>query len=106
MELKEFISKTLKQIVDGVIDAQDYVKNGKSNAVISPRNSFSTTPFIDFDIAVTSDESESTTAGAGITVVSIFKAKGEMETGNREQNISRVRFKVPIRLPNSDFYQP
>ena len=34
MDIKEFISQTLKQIIDGVLDAQDQTR--KSNAVVVP----------------------------------------------------------------------
>ena len=34
MDIKKFISQTLKQIIDGVLDAQDQTR--KSNAVVVP----------------------------------------------------------------------
>jgi len=37
MELREFLSETLKQIVKGVIDAQEFVKQEGHGAKVNPR---------------------------------------------------------------------
>jgi hypothetical protein len=50
MELKEFVSESLKQIIDGVIDAQTYV--GNKGASINPGHIIyinpSNIPFVDY----------------------------------------------------------
>jgi hypothetical protein len=38
MELKDFIADTLKQLIDGVLDAQEYAK--EKRAVINPEEKF------------------------------------------------------------------
>lgn len=99
MELKEFISTTLKQVVEGVIDAQDYMKKEKINAIISPAGTYVKEKSIDFDVAITVNESNSTSAGGGINVASIITAGGKKNSESTEQSISRVKFSVGVNLP-------
>lgn len=97
MELKDFVSEALKHIIQGVSNAQDYVKEQKINAAINQKGR--TNP-VEFDVAVSSNESKSNSLGGGITVASIFKAKGEKTSANSEQNMSRIKFYVDLKLPD------
>lgn len=100
MELKEFIAATLQQIITGVVEAQNYIKKEKINAVVNSQIGARTDKTIEFDIAVTVNESKSTSAGGGISVASIINAGGKKQTESLEQSISRVKFSVDVLLPN------
>ncbi|MDD2660787.1 MAG: hypothetical protein PHY54_14110 [Methylococcales bacterium] len=81
MELKYFISETLSQIIDGVLDAQEKVqKSGANGGRVSPhvRNiSESASLFgvtndklpvilVDFDVSVEAQEGTGTKGGIGV----------------------------------------
>lgn len=122
MELKDFVSTSIEQISRGIMEAGENLKN--TDAIVSPEdfrvNSDSSQAFgrtkndnvlkdidagtrvvqkVDFDIALTVDESQSKTAGAKISVLSIgIGAEGgsESTTGT----VSRLQFSVPVVFPS------
>lgn len=53
---------------------------------------------VDFDVAVTAQDTDSTQAGGGIRVVSVFSAGGEMQTQSTNASVSRIRFKLPLQI--------
>lgn len=104
MELKKFVSETLKEIIAGVKDAQDFA--AKNDACINP-NQFGTlvTPKnildmgdgtvsivqpVQFDVCVTYSKKES--GRLGIEIVS-----GGRECINGAE--SRIKFSVAVSLP-------
>lgn len=94
MDIKEFVSQTLKQVIDGVVDAQAQTR--ETNAVVVPGGDYQKK--VDFDIAVTVVEGTVTSAKAGISVCSI----GAGVTGKTESSssiVSRIKFEIPIDLP-------
>lgn len=112
MQLNEFISQTLNQIIDGVTSAQEYGKTKKAN--INPSSarmdskasgycycSETGIPLqdVEFDVAVTVSESNITSNGdkniGAISVTSLNQAS------NQNSSVSRIKFKVPILLPNA-----
>ncbi len=116
MELKEFISEALIQIVSGIEDAQGKIE--ESNAEISPK--FSTrqqattgklnTLFsskhniirqVDFDIAVSATEGTGTKAGVGV-LAGAFNLGASGSSNQENQTASRIRFSVPVTLPTID----
>ena len=77
MELKDFVSGTMKHIIEGVIDAQQYAK--EVNAKINPEGLVNNKNIIwdrggnagqllEFDIAVTTSEGDQYKGGLGIFV--------------------------------------
>ena len=112
MQLDEFVSQTLKQVIDGVSAAQEYGKS--KNANINPSSgrmdgkaagySFCIETGIplqdvEFDVAVTVSESNIESDGdknvGAISVTSLNQAS------NQSSSVSRIKFKVPILLPRS-----
>jgi len=89
MELQEFITKTLVQIMKGVADAQSEFSGQKIGFQDG------TYKYVDFDVAVVATESSG--SGAGIGVVGVLK--GQMSSESAEGSVSRIQFKVPIRYP-------
>jgi len=111
MELKDFVSETLKQIMEGAKVAQE--KAAEMGGAINPKGIISTDPksvkgpfaepvqFIDFDVVVSTSDLDKAKGGLGVFVGEIgIGVKGEVE----EQNlaVNRIRFSVPVYLPSQE----
>ena len=113
MELKDFISETLSQLIDGVLDAQSKVqKSGSRGGRISPHVRTPSDPkslygrtnddlpviFVDFDISLVAQEGTGTKGGIG--VVTGFLALGSQgESKENFQTSHKIKFKIPVALP-------
>jgi hypothetical protein len=113
MKLQDFVSETLKEIIDGVVTAQNYAKEkkalinptdistwgtGKGDRLYHP-NTSSFVYEINFDVAVTTVEEKGTKGGIGIFVGSLgVGAQGKSDTIN--SSVSRIQFLVPIVFPS------
>lgn len=112
MELKEFITAALTEIVQGVADAQKIL--GENGRFINPELSTQQGTLetqakhvsvqgqlvqtVDFDIAVTA--TEGTKTGAGIKVLAgIFDLGANGKSSNEQSAVSRIKFAVPVTLP-------
>ena len=113
MDLKEFISTTLTQVVEGVKAAQggdlgdhispriqDNEADYKGHSIVSPMRGPLLT-IVDFDVAVTASESGG--ADAGIRVA-VWGVGGGVEGSRASENIAvnRIKFSVPVALPVSE----
>lgn len=113
MELKDFVSETIKQIIDGVKEAQEYART--NDAKINPEdleiyhNTSSTTLYkmhystepvytIEFDVAVTTQENIDGKGKVGV-FAGMFKAGVEGGVGSQNGSISKIKFHIPIALP-------
>jgi len=113
MELKEFISEALIQIVLGVEDAQGKIEG--SNAEISPRyhnrqqdtleklkvvrsSKGNIIQHVDFDVAVSVTEGTGTKAGIGV-LAGAFNLGASGSSNQESQTASRIKFSVPVTLP-------
>jgi hypothetical protein len=112
VELKLFVSETLKQILDGVLEAQKYASEHK--AAINPTGKLSTDgkqvqggaqmggwhPLhpIEFDVVVSSQERDAAQGGVGV-FVGAFAIGTKGTTESISQGVSRIRFTIPIALP-------
>lgn len=124
MELKNFISSTIEEISRGILEASE--KLSDTNAIVNPHDfrinsnesqAFGRTKGTDyenpvdegtrvvqkvaFDIAVTVDETDSTSAGGKISVLSIGIG-GETESASKTGTSSRINFSVPVVFPSND----
>jgi hypothetical protein len=99
MELREFVATTLKQIIDGIQDAQEYVeKSGSTAEIVNQFPIGCCKTKIEFDVAVTAGSSTTAEGKAGISVFSIGATTGaQME--RLSSTVSRIRFPVPVDLP-------
>ena len=110
IQLKDFVADSLKQIIDGVLDAQEYaasknsiVKTGdvrvaaNSNLLLTGDGRIAN--LIEFDIAVSASERSQTQGGVGAALVTVLSAslKGETEVSNA--TVSRIKFGIPLVLP-------
>ncbi|XXJ19972.1 hypothetical protein ACR42D_10585 [Desulfovibrio caledoniensis] len=113
MDLREFVAESLKQIIDGVKEAQNHA--GQNGAKVAPmmhrRGSAGNAQRIDyvpegggkcqnivFDVAVTAQETSEQEGKAGIRIP-YFDFGGKMAAGQENGTVSRIKFDVPIVLP-------
>lgn len=113
MELDQYVSETIKQILKGVSDAQkDTTTKGCVNPKISNLHApqagnmqiFTTDNdegihLVDFDLVVNAVEGTGTSGGIGLFVGPIaLGSRGESNAENSSS--SRIKFRVPISYPD------
>lgn len=94
MDLKDFVSETLIQIVAGINNAQQSTL--PKGAAIVPY--YEKLEKVEFDVAVTVLKGTETSGGAGISVWSVgagVSGKSESSTST----LSRIKFSVAVELP-------
>ena len=94
MELKDFISETVKQITDGILEGNKYVRE-KSNSSEGIRNQFTK---VIFDIAVTTNEEAIDKLGGKISVVQVFNVGASTESVNKTSNYNRIQFELLLSV--------
>ena len=110
IELRDFVSETIKQVIDGVVSSQEYAK--QKDAVVNPKLGYNIqnqtlmtdratqqpVQSISFDVAVTAGESTKTQGGIAVfTGIIGLGSKGQSERSN--EIVNRIQFSVPIALP-------
>jgi hypothetical protein len=110
MELRDFISSTLTQLIDGIVNAQEYAQS--KGAIINPSDRFVSNfekmsrteknlklvHVIEFDVAVTVSENKQLKGGIGIVVPEL--SIGYQGSINKQKNaVSRIQFSIPVILP-------
>jgi len=118
MNLKDFVAQSLKEIFEGVTEAQRAVKplggkvnprvqrvfsesqHGGTNLALGWSKGGELIHVIEFDIAVTATEGEEKKAGIGV-VANIFALGTQFKPDQLSSAISRIQFRVPISLPSS-----
>ncbi|EIQ1514463.1 hypothetical protein LUR59_004661 [Vibrio parahaemolyticus] len=115
MELKEFITEALTQIVEGVHEAQ--VKVDASGAEINPivrggidyvaqnggglaTANGNYAQLVEFDVAVTVTEGQGTKGGIGI-VAGAINLGSTGQSNSENSSVSNLKFKVPVALPQA-----
>ncbi len=94
MNIQQFVSETLKQVIDGVQEAQQHAK-GKE-AAVAPYHNYQNE--VVFDIAVTVTEGKETGGKAGLTVWGVGAGvSGKSESSS--STVSRIKFSVAVDLP-------
>jgi len=114
MELQQFVTTALKQIVDGVTEAQEAMEgDGEVNPHlwnqlraeaakhgILESNAGKWVHMVEFDVAVTAGESSGKKGGIGVMVGSV--GIGSQRAQNTESTtVSRLRFSIPVAYPRS-----
>lgn len=112
MELEDFISETLRQIIDGVKGAQEhakeqgakvnpiYVQTGHSTYAVEVSTQ-APIQFVDFDVAVTETKGKEAKGGIGVFFGGVgIGAKGTSDASNQSTN--RIRFTIPVSLPRDE----
>lgn len=108
MNLKDFVAESLKQIIDGVLEAQKYSdENGGCIAPVvvvkEPRGGGYTlkSSVVEFDIAVTAQKSAER-EGKAVIVIPYFGMGGKLASGEQSATVSRVKFEIPVVLPTQN----
>lgn len=106
MDLREFVSQTLGQIIEGVKAAQEAAK--AHGAEVNPPMRRGTesgmtasgkySRDVDFDVALTVTEGTGTKGGIGI-VAGAFALGSTGQSTAQNSSVSRVQFSVPIAFP-------
>lgn len=114
VELKDFISTTLTQLIDGIMNAQEYAKD--KGAIVNPEDGFQSdlnklsrlfgsdhrlVHIIEFDVAVTVAEDKQFKGGVGIVIPELSLGY-QRKTDNLRSAVSRVQFSIPIVLPTQN----
>ncbi|BDM64134.1 hypothetical protein NFHSH190041_15860 [Shewanella sp. NFH-SH190041] len=112
MKLDDFVSETLKQIINGVSVAQEYgaTKNAKVNP-ISARFHSSTEgqafcqetgvplQHVSFDVAVTVTQEQTSSDGGG--QVGSISVSPDSTNNSQNSSVTRIKFDVPVLLPTT-----
>jgi hypothetical protein len=118
MELDKFVASVLTEIISGIRDAQTVAGVGPfivpggiggHDYAAHPRVSIKarlSSTIVDFDVAVTAEESGATTGVGGVNVLGIG-ANLEGTSTSKDVIVSRIQFGVPIMLPENqaDWYK-
>lgn len=97
MELKDFISETIKQITDGVLEGSSYVrKMSKSSEGI--REQYTK---IEFDIAITTNQENKDDLGGKVSVVQVFSAGASISKSASTLSQNRIKFEVLALIKTS-----
>lgn len=123
MDLKSFVTQALVEIIEAVKDAQEKTKD--TTAVINPSTLYypqhtsedriamniggGDTRYgqtVEFDVSVTASERDETQGGVGIQVASVTLGLGVSgKTEDQNSVISRLKFSVPVFLPEDKRYK-
>jgi len=110
MDLREFVHGALKDVVQGIQDAQKEEGIGNyiapemigshqfpADSGVSHSSRFIST-VMQFDVAVTAERGKTGGGSAGIRIAVVeAKLGGEAET--KDTTVSRIRFSVPVLMP-------
>ena len=110
MDLKEFTKEALIQIVEGALDANfklseleafvPYSNFGGTDAtyVVDKDKIKRLVVNVDFDVAITTTESEGTNGGVSLKVASLLNIGGGGESKTENQIVSRIKYTLPLVL--------
>lgn len=96
MELKEFVKKVLTDLVDAVEESRE--SSSRDMRLTANAN----TRTVEFDIAVSAEESTGGSGKAGIRVLQFVEAGGNITSESKNSTVSRVQFGVHIDTMTKD----
>lgn len=113
MELKDFIKGVISEIVNAIDESQKalgdkacvspIIGSGGSSTHIKAGKGYVPVSAIDFDVALTVSATETANSGVSgkISIFEIIKAGAEAgdTTQMVTQNVSRVKFQIPVAYP-------
>lgn len=96
MELKDFVKKVLTDLVDAVEEARE--ASSRDMHLTSNQE----TRTVEFDIAISVEESLGASGKAGIRVLTFAEAGGDIKKENKNSTVSRVQFGIHIDTLTKD----
>jgi hypothetical protein len=106
MILRDFISKSLLDLIGGIQDAQSktnagvIVPAGLSKSLKLVEAGGSELQVVQFEVLVRADEKSATEAGLSV-VSTILGAGVKREAGKNDGHSATLRFSIPVKLPTS-----
>ena len=97
MDLKEFTKNTIDDIWRAVNESQTEL----DAEITLIKGSGDSLRHIEFDVAVTAEETQGTNVGGKIKVLSIIEGGGDKTSDSKNTVASRIRFGVTVRKPGS-----
>jgi hypothetical protein len=116
MELKDFIAKTISQVMGGVVEAQKLAE--EAGGAVNPRGQLYLSPdsapfmdkettrigdFINFDVEVEVTEEKEESGGAKISIASIGGFGGKLFRKRQNRSTNRVSFRLPVIYPKGTY---
>lgn len=96
LELKTFISESIKDIFDGVIEAQEYAKLRGGNVNVYDQDCIRK---IDYDVAISTSSSKSGQAKGGAKIF-IAEASIDGNIKKEDSSLTRMKFSILVKMPN------
>ncbi len=93
MDLKNFISKTITGIINGLDDVSSKLKNKKVGMYSMGKDN---RRHIEFDVAVAVENKKGKSGGANINVLQVFGGGGKITSESINSTVSRIKFGVRI----------
>ena len=90
MELKVFVKKVLVDLDTAIKEAGQETEHGVSFSDNKEQRT------VEFDIAVTTEETDAKSGKAGIKVLQFVEAGGDISKENKNSTVSRITFGVHI----------
>jgi hypothetical protein len=111
LELKDFIKESIRNIVEGVAEAQELIKDKsaginpkkvqfKENGQFNYHNS-GKPQFVEFDVGLTSIQKSGSSEGIGVFLGSISLGK-KNDDGTEHTAVTRIKFSLPLVLPSGE----
>ncbi|MBY7730178.1 hypothetical protein JHW46_07395 [Vibrio splendidus] len=106
MELKQFISRSLSDIMEGITDAQSRVESGTIVPQIEETWSTVETGLtsyqsIDFEVSVNAVEQEGSEAKLNV-VAAIVGGHVKGDSSQTATHTAKLKFQIPVRVPIDD----
>lgn len=110
MELKDFISETLSQLLEGIIEAQNksaqiggrivpYIRpSERQNEITVKTRDHMPIIFVDFDVSIVAGEDKGSKATIGV-VAGLFGGGVQGHSSENLQTANKIKFKIPVALP-------
>jgi len=111
MDLKEFVSEAISQVVNGISEAQantadtsakvnpELLKRGGEPEMGFTPTSAGMASVLQFDIAITAEEGTDTKGGIGVAT-GVFNLGSAGASSAQSSTVSRLQFSVPVVLPH------
>ncbi len=94
MELKEFVKQTIIQITDGLREGHKYIQENDFGEGVNDDKYKE----VNFDVAVSTNEEETTGIGGKLSVASVISFGGKDEASSKSTNNSRIQFKIYLHV--------
>lgn len=116
MELRQFLTTALRDLIDAVSETAAYAKTkgaevnpytlewreDQGQVVMYDDDSGLLATSVEFDLAISATDSNAMGANAGINVLGVnLKLGTTVEKAQGTETVSRMRFSVPLVLPSS-----